>query len=229
MIEFNLIYISLFAIYLLLFLTLTIFGNIIYQFVNKKKFSYFNTFPYEILDNVDQKLSLPYRIILLIYSGFAISPLILIFTSFSSWGNLIYLVTFIAILIFINALFYLGIAFLPAKFIRQHTLLATLYFVFNILISALVSLLGFLLYFTYNTSLPHLIFACFSILLTIIGIIVILNPKLKEWAKLNKETNEKGETSIVRPKFFPLAYSEWLFYLISLFNVVMTFLTFLSI
>ena len=229
MIEFNLVYISLFVIYILLFTTLTIFGNMIYRFVNQKKLSYFNIFPYEILENADHKLSLPYRIILAIYCGFGVAPLILVFTSFSSWGNLIYLAIIIAILIFISALCYLGLVFLPAKFIRQHTLLASLYFIFNILISALLGLLGFLLYFSFNTSIAHLIFACLSVILAVISLIFIFNPKLKNWANLSKETNEKGEVSIVRPKYFPLAYTEWLFYLISALNVVMAFLTFLAI
>lgn len=58
-------------------------------------------------------------------------------------------------------------------------------------------------------------------LISLSSVILILNPKIRDWSKLEKKKNDDGSVSYARPKRFVLPYSEWLlFFLIMLSNVI---------
>ena len=48
--------------------------------------------------------------------------------------------------------------------------------------------------------------------------IILLNPRLKNWAKLEKVVDEDGASSLKRPKPFVLAFSEWLIIFLSVIS-----------
>ena len=52
-----------------------------------------------------------------------------------------------------------------------------------------------------------LICAGFSGVFAILELLIAFNPKLKKWSKLEHVSGKENE--YVRPKKFPLAYSEW--------------------
>jgi hypothetical protein len=47
-------------------------------------------------------------------------------------------------------------------------------------------------------------------------LLIMLNPRLRNWANMNAKTEEDGTVVIVRPRFFILAFSEWLVIFINL-------------
>ena len=51
---------------------------------------------------------------------------------------------------------------------------------------------------------------------------VVANPKLKNWDRLETVTNEKGEQVVRRPKWFVLAYSEWFVFFVSILVDILT-------
>ena len=56
---------------------------------------------------------------------------------------------------------------------------------------------------------PLLIAAIVSVLLFLLSFLPLLNPKLKDYAKLEAHTLPDGSVELRRPKIFPLAASEW--------------------
>ncbi len=66
-----------------------------------------------------------------------------------------------------------------------------------------------------------LIVGVLSCLIGLSLLCLIINPKLKDWAKLEKKVYSDGQVSFIRPKRFVLPYSEWLHYVLAVFlNVV---------
>ena len=57
----------------------------------------------------------------------------------------------------------------------------------------------------------------FYIVMMVLGVVSLLfaflltmNPKLKHWEQLDRTINDNGEAVLMRPKYFVLAYTEWL-------------------
>lgn len=80
------------------------------------------------------------------------------------------------------------------------------------LVNALAAVYAILTYSKWNQfdmgSGLTIAMAVISGLLTICSLVLVLNPKLKNWAQLVQV--EGGENPVYRrPKIFPLAFSEW--------------------
>ncbi|MEE3427191.1 MAG: hypothetical protein VZR55_04835, partial [Candidatus Enteromonas sp.] len=54
--------------------------------------------------------------------------------------------------------------------------------------------------------------------------LLMLSPRYKDWVKLSNQ-EEGGEVVVKRPRFFILAASEWLLYLLSLLGDLLIYLS----
>lgn len=64
-------------------------------------------------------------------------------------------------------------------------------------------------------------FGAISAVISIGHCIFLLNPKLLDWFKMNVTKNSDNEVTVCRPKFFILAFSQWLTIIIQfLINIV---------
>ena len=64
----------------------------------------------------------------------------------------------------------------------------------------------------------------FAVIYFVLGaavLIILLNPKLKQWAKLDSKPAEDGTVVIMRPRPFVLAFSEWLLFGIQLLSSIL--------
>lgn len=104
--------------------------------------------------------------------------------------------------------------------IKAHLLVATLYMLVMILVSGVTSLYFFTSYFIGGDL--YIVFGVLFAIVSLSQIVITLNPKLSNWAKLESVTNDDGTTSLIRPKIFILAFSEWL--TILLFNLMIVLL-----
>ena len=52
--------------------------------------------------------------------------------------------------------------------------------------------------------------------------IILVNPRLKTWAKLEKVVDEDGASSLKRPKPFVLAFSEWIVIFLGVLSYILT-------
>ena len=84
----------------------------------------------------------------------------------------------------------------------------------------MISIFGILLFTTTGRILP-LIIGIITTLLSILQILIILNPKLKDWAKLEAFVDENKNINYRRPKIFILALSEWLTFLLSTIGLIL--------
>ncbi|MBE6135687.1 MAG: hypothetical protein E7181_00225 [Erysipelotrichaceae bacterium] len=155
------------------------------------------------------------------------------------YGNLIYILYFIAIVVFfvffkdvsfngylifalvaggLTLISLTALIYIPIDQLRLHMIDVAFSFVFSIGFSFAIVLSSFNK-FKETSSIPSLVSLIISIVVTLIFVILILNPRLSRWAEMDVEKKEDGTLVNVRPKWFPLAYSEWammFLYLLSL-------------
>ncbi len=61
-----------------------------------------------------------------------------------------------------------------------------------------------------TASILSLVFAIFSFIFAGLALLPLLNPKLTNYAKLDQVIEKDGTVSYQRPKYFVMAFSEWL-------------------
>ena len=117
-------------------------------------------------------------------------------------------------------------------YVKQHILISTIFMAGNFLLSALVGVNSYLYYQMGQTtkasggSIMSIVFAVLAALVAVASLIIMFNPKLKDWAKLVRIS--ENDNSFVRPKYFPLAFSEWLFNLIHFLSLLIFILSIMT-
>ena len=115
-----------------------------------------------------------------------------------------------------------ALVYIPIDQLRLHMTVAALALIFSLGLSFAIVLASYNKYKD-SGSIPALISLIISVVVTLIFVILLLNPKLAHWAEMDKETKSDGTVVLVRPKWFVLAYSEWMMfflYLISLASLI---------
>lgn len=171
----------------------------------KMKYNMRNMFPYEFnfkntfSDNVTGNLCL------IIYSCLSLAFYVLSLQEGFIINN--YYVALIAC--GINVVMTSSLVFIPLNAVRLHLGVGIISLVSSF---ASFGALGYITLTDFQTfeSIPSLIIAIISLVFCLIYFAVCMNPKLN--AKINYETEvkEDGSTIYKRPKFFVLAFSEWL-------------------
>ena len=112
-----------------------------------------------------------------------------------------------------------ALIYIPIDNLRLHMLVVALAFIFSLAFSFAVVLAA---YFKYkdNNSISALVSLIISSLVTTFHAIMILNPKLSHWADMEDQKKEDGTIIKVRPKYFVLAYSEWLLFFLYLLSLI---------
>lgn len=213
---------------ILSFIAMISFGRINYQNENKTKYSFLNMFPYE-LSNVRRGTFLNfYRFFLYLYIAFSLTPALLLFSKYQSFSSLSTFLIFINVLIILQTISFLSLNIIEARFIKVHTIIATLYFGLSILSSGGVAIFLMNLYFSSSDPLlRNLILGIAFVVIGLLFIVVMLNPKLKTWPELESAINEDGTQSLRRPKFFILAFSEWIAILLNLVAQILLLIAYL--
>ncbi len=121
------------------------------------------------------------------------------------------------------------VVFIPLNSLKAHLLSTVTLFTFTLLLTAGCVAANILrlsdLYKNFDQfNVFNLVAAIISGILCLTAIIICLNPKLKYWANLQAEPNEDGSKSFKRPKYFVLAFSEWLMIFIILLNIIPNFI-----
>lgn len=218
MIEFNIIWL------VILIVNVVSFGlMVLFSFLNGRKkygnFSFANHFPYEAFSNITKIFS-----IIFIISLFATLGTILPFVGELKNNSILPII--IVFVIGITGVFMIVTFYLPMKYQREHIIVSTFLMAGSFLSISLATVRSFVAYSMlkrFNEGGYHLALAIVGLLFVILMAIVIFNPKLKQWALLEEHVNG-DEKYYIRPKFFPLAYSEWISILVILIAQIL-FLT----
>lgn len=220
---------------LILFVCSIIFfisGNIVlnwnYYKVNQEKYNYFNHFPFELI--LTRKLNF-YFLGLVFYILSYLANLSVVFIMINNGLALnqqSFFICYIVIVVLqVLIIFpFLLILLFDMKNYRYHLFGDVIFFLINTLVSMCLFLISiFDLFYMFNVK--SLVVCIFSGLLFIVNLGIVLNPKLLNWSKLKEEIQEDGTKIYVRPKYFPLCYSEWLSFIIYFLNILFFIILFL--
>lgn len=116
---------------------------------------------------------------------------------------------FVLVMGLFSSIMVLLINFVPLKLLKGHIATSVLTFLAAFITPASIAIASFSIYRSNQNSLA-LATSIIAIVVTVFVFILIMNPNLTHWAHVEKKTNEDGSVSYVRPKYFVLAFSEWL-------------------
>lgn len=118
--------------------------------------------------------------------------------------------------------------FLDIRFIRFHIVLFTLYAITTFGTAAGIAVLCYQKY--QNTlNVYYLVICLLSAVIALFGFGLIMNPKLTFHLQMQKAVGPDGKETLVRPKFFVLAISEWLMLFILLASDILLILAYIPI
>ena len=190
--------------------------------VDEQKVSFMRIFPFEVIRTAEKEGKY-YSLSTYLFAGMCFSPLISIIGEETKLRDLNPLTILIVCVLGLAALCFIFLNIFDVTHTKPHLTLFTVFAFLVLLSGALLftrALVG------YNTCLDHgekeylfLVSEILTGLSFIFVLCIVLNPKLKTWPKLDLIDGE-----YVRPKRFPLAYSEWGILLALFFNEIVLFI-----
>lgn len=222
-----------------LYLTTYLFFSLIYLInirtfknVAGESFSFLRHFPFELDEDKrnDRHFFLRAAIILII--PLMCASYVLILKDVYPLTSLAYIMTISGALSYV-LLFFLFI--IDTKYVNVHLTLFLL-FALTCVINAISAIwLAFLfidstLYISilFNDVIGYII-AIFGFIILAVEVVILVNPKIKNWAKLEKHVNEDGTIIYKRPKIFILALSEWLLIALNHLSFILPLILFLCL
>ena len=186
----------------------------------KRMFSILTDFPYEMMPKNRKNYAL------IFLAGYFFLSLL---TNVSMFINFYDYAPTITGLLIISAFLSLSYDFFN---LRIHKLTASLekshlgrFFVMGLTLILLTPINGIIfINLSRGVKLETLIFVL-SIVMFVIALavaIILVNPRLKTWAKLEKVVDEDGASSLKRPKPFVLAFSEWIVIFLGVLSYILT-------
>ena len=186
----------------------------------KRMYSILTDFPYEMMPKNRKNYAL------IFLAGYFLLSLL---TNVSMFINFYDYAPTITGLLIISAFLALSYAFFN---LRIHKLTASLekshlgrFFVMGLALILLTSINGIIfINLSKGCKLETLVFVL-SIIMFVIALavaIILVNPRLKTWAKLEKVVDEDGASSLKRPKPFVLAFSEWIVIFLGVLSYILT-------
>ncbi len=186
----------------------------------KRMLSILTDFPYEMMPKNRKNYAL------IFLAGYFLLSLL---TNVSMFINFYDYAPTITGLLIISAFLALAYAFFN---LRIHKLTASLekshlgrFFVMGLTLILLTSINGIIfINLSRGRKLETLVFVL-SIIMFVIALavaIILVNPRLKTWAKLEKVVDEDGASSLKRPKPFVLAFSEWIVIFLGVLSYILT-------
>ena len=205
-------------------------GFILLSFNNYKKrfnvkYNPLNMFPYELNFEASFKDNLIGNIFLFATSLTGIVFHVLIIKSATSGFIIILAVSGILASVLLSI-----VPLLPLTFLKTPLIVDIALFI-SVLLSIVSSALCALRYYQVwldSENNPSLFLMIFYFVFGGIYLLFLFNPKMALWAKLEQVVNSDGTSYYQRPKFFPLAYTEWvtyIFYFISLIFILVNYFT----
>ena len=109
----------------------------------------------------------------------------------------------------VYSLLVLAINFIPLKLLRVHFVTMILLFVASFFTPMAMGLTSFNIYQQYKSVYAIVVMVvCF--IFGLMNFVLIMNPKLSFDIKMQVAVDEEGSEKYIRPKFIPVAMTEWL-------------------
>lgn len=199
--------------------------------LRKKEFSLLRNFPFEFI-KMNESISSTYKIFLYLLTGFAFSPLFVITPLIYEFGDLGFLSIFITCVFGLAAITNCLLFFFDARYNKSHIVLVTISMCLTLLANALSALLSFIVFKSYaDANEVHalsIVIGSLNSIVAVVMLLLIVNPKLSNWASLQSSVNANGEKEVSRGKVFILAFSEWLTILAMVIGEILFFVSLLK-
>lgn len=208
----------LFIISLLTFVGFIFFSYSNYEKRFKNKYNIKNMFPYEL--NFESKFqdNLLGNLFLVLFIVSSVVLSILLPTMHRGSAGIIFLMV-TSILAYAFLAF---VCFVPLKFLKFHLLVSVIFICFSFAAFGAIAFAGVEFYNLFLQP-KFMVIAVFGFIFLFLIFMLLMNPKLSTWAKVDVIENPDGTTTPIRPKYFVLAFTEWL----TIFsNVILLILTF---
>jgi hypothetical protein len=206
-----------------------LFSLLSYKEENNKKYDFRCMFPYELnsykntKDNIFGKISLVLSLVLICY----------FFIAIPSYGRSNFEIQIpLALFATLSIISSISLFFIPFKFLKLHLVLDIILFVSLVSLTLSLSFYGLEFVKSLGASEEYITFGiiivsvCLVLLIPLL--ILIFNPKLKNWSKLVEIKNDDGTFTYNRPKWFTLAYTEWIFIAYLFLDMTLAFVIFLN-
>ena len=199
---------------ILFFIAFVVVSLFNHRRIHKMDYRLRNYFPYELNYRLKYKENFYGN---MFFALFVISNIffLIFFDQYHNDGYLIFALIAGAMLLIIIIL----LIYVPLDKLRLFTTINAFLFVFSLALPAGIFLFN---YFKFKQTEQAI--NVVGMVLSLIGVLVVLillaNPKLSNWAKMDEQINEDGSKQVIRPKYFVLAYSEWILLFLFLYNEV---------
>lgn len=215
---------SILGIILISVAIISIVSCLIYSLNNQKvkgiKYSFLNEFPNEL--KVKSKNTRITNILLFTFISVSIALAIVLplrINDIELDPTLKYVTIFGVVTFILGALFFALINIVPPVFILMHTR------IFLIMVTSLMlsnTIFGIVSFFSFYLlgNIKYLITLVIFAICALSLIVIMLNPKLITWTKLEKKKSVSDEIVYVRPKILSLAFSEWLSIIFLLLEII---------
>lgn len=212
MISFNLIVLFVLLAHILLLGGIIVL-NILIQNKSKGTLSdvFFTRFPMEPLKS-DSPLVGPLRILYYVYAGVSFGGLLVVLPEIAQFSNFGIYVIIVAVAFGLTGLLIALMNAIDVYYVKQHIIASTIFMGASVFSTVLSTALMFLIYSLWNRtgegSPLTIVLAVINGIIAVLSLLLIFNPRLKDWPRL--VNNGEGK-EYARPRFFPLAYTEWAF------------------
>ena len=212
MIPIDFVWIVLLASYMLAFAASIVFASLSMSSDKKANYSFLRNFPYEI-PQIEAKVSKFYKVFIFIFAGLCFAPILDIVPNIAIFGDMGIFAIVISCVYGLAGLSIVALHMFEAKFVKVHSIVVTCLLAFSLLANALTAVYSGVTYKVMSKfgegRVVSIVLLAFSALLALAIIVLAVNPKLKNWAKLDV-SEENGEKKVSRPHVFILALTEWL-------------------
>lgn len=178
-----------------------------------RRFDFLTDFPFEF-GSISRFSGIAAKTCLSLSGAFAVLGCLLL-TFAPGSGSLFGLSIFMAVFAFLSSAAVVSVTIVPAFMFRSHLMSAVVFFVAQIMVDVTSAIILLNVYSTLHEPLYLLLLAIAHVVLAVGKASILLNPKLSRWTELSAYMEEDGSISTKRPRPFPLAFSEWLCFFLS--------------
>ena len=204
--------------YALVFLVVEVFlfaGFLFFSIMNykerfKSNYDLRNHFPYELNFESPYKENFLGNTLLLLATASGIAFYVL-FDNNKTNGYFMFIM--IGGIVHLLAMFFL--VFVPLKLLKSHLVLVTLDIILSFLIPFALAISASFRFYHTNDAI-YMIFIIIPAVICLWVFIMMMNPKLTNWSRMDKKKNEDGSITYTRPRYFILALYEWMLMFTSL-------------
>jgi hypothetical protein len=187
-----------------------------------REYAFLSYFPYELFETSREPFFLTGRI----FEGLYLAAILLSTDCLFLPGYEDLSFSIMVVIFYVAAVLgTLALTLVSASFPKQHL---ALFFLTAAAMGLKDAVAGYYLVAIYKYTLEGYALAL-AIVLFVIALayaLLLLNPKLKDWAKMKAVANPDGTVSYVRPRPFVLAASEWLFVFLDFGATLITLIAF---